>query len=410
MRNYQLKITDFIYPQETPVRIITLIAAAIILVLVFVVNKIAGLLFLVSIGLLFLALYQMSMSTLGSCVKVTQTQFANIYSLAQIAADRLDMDMPVVYIQQNPIMNAYATGFWGNYFVVLHSSIVDALSEEELLATIGHEFTHIKANHVIITNLTMGGVGLIQAVWWLQMIIKYVFLYLSRCQEYTCDRGGLIACGSIQAVVTENVKFSIGKDLYNKIDIMQFYRQVLELDSKPLGILGEVEATHPLTVKRIRQAVRFYRSEKYQRIAVMQGKMGTSTLQGSLATGDLMQKIVNKTQDRPLQNQKNFNGQFTTPPPPVGFCKKCGTPRKSNSRFCSSCGVPYDQVQDIAAPFNNVIPIVPVEEIIDTAQSVKVQMAAAYEAKPESSEKICIKCGCKNQPEAMFCTECGEKI
>lgn len=438
MRNYQLKIGDFIYPKETPVKIITLAVAAIILIMFTLYNVMVGLIFLLGMGLLFLDLYKMQMSTLGGCVRVGPNQFPEIYRLSQIAADRLDMDMPPVYIMQNPIMNAFATGFWGNYFVVLHSSIVDALTEEELLATIGHEFTHIKGNHVIITNLAAQGIGAGKLMWWLQIIIKYVFMYLLRCQEYTCDRGGLIACGSIQSVVTENAKFAIGKELYSRIDIMEFFKQALELDKKPFGILGELEASHPLTVKRIREAVRFYRSEKYQRIASMQGKMGTLTLQGSLATGDLMQKIVSKSKSSQAQGQQNygklqysqppynygFQGGFKQPQNPgnndpaapkqsSGFCKKCGTPRKTGARFCISCGTSYDNREKNGMPAdiqeNDFIPVIDEEGIIPV-ETIDNQMAADSEIKHGSFEKVCTKCGHKNNSESMFCTECGEKL
>jgi Zn-dependent protease with chaperone function len=379
MRTYQLSIKDFIYPREVPVRIITLLAAAIILIVITFLQIYIGLFFLLSVAGLFLTLYQMAMSTLGSCVRVSPTQFPEIYNLACIAADRLDMDMPPVYIMLNPAMNAFASGFWGNYFVVIHTAAVNALTEEELLATIGHEFTHIKANHVIITNLTQTGVGLVKLFWWLQLIIKYIFLYLSRCQEYTCDRGGLIASGNIQVVITENTKFAIGKELFDKINIMEFFRQAMELDKKPLGILGEMEATHPLAVNRMWHIVRFYRSDVYRRVASMQGKLDTSTLQGSLLTGDLMMKIVSKGKSGQGRYQQ-INAAYQGSPQ---FCPKCGTARREGQKYCRGCGAAYEAVH---------------------AAYVDTQPVQA------DNEKICRNCGERNDTKAGFCTECGQEI
>lgn len=412
MRTYKLKVSDYVYPREIPVLIITTLAALIIVALVVIFNLAVGIILIVNIALLFFLLYQRSVSRKGYCVRVSPTQFPRIFQLAQLAADRLDMDMPPVYIQQSPEINAFADGFWGNYYSILTSAIVDGFTDEELLPIIGHEFTHIKANHVVRTSLTTTGVGLMKLVWWLQIIIKYIFMYLSRCQEYTCDRGAVIASGNIQSCITAFTKIAIGPQLFSKINIMEFYNQALELDRNPLSIVGEMESTHPYTVNRLRQLVRFYRSEKYRGIASMQGKMGTSTLQGSLATGDLMQKIVSKTntQQSTVPQQGRNSSQYQQP---TGFCKKCGTPKKAGSRFCLSCGTPYlpefNGHRSADAKIDNAIPVIEIREKVNPYENTNFR-AAAVESSQKNVNKICPKCGQNNHMGDVFCTECGERV
>jgi rRNA maturation endonuclease Nob1 len=193
--------------------------------------------------------------------------------------------------------------------------------------------------------------------------------------------------------------------------MMDFYKQAMELDKNRLSILGEIELSHPYTVNRIREAIRFYRSEKYRNFAAMQGKMGTSTLQGSIATGDLMQKIANKAQNQQVHNPQNSNqniqsglnqspinqsSNINLQQKPASFCKKCGTPIKPNSRFCTTCGTQYDQMDIQNSPVNiqeDIIPVVGIEEIAVTANTKK-----------------CPNCGEEINNDAAFCTECGYKF
>lgn len=424
MSNYKLSVSDYRYAKEKPVLIGTMAVTVLLIVLMFMLYLPLGIGFLVSIGLLLLNLHSAQLTMIGASVRVSENQFPHIYKMAKLAAERLDIELPPVYIRQSPIINAFATGFFGHYYIVLHSATIEACSDEELLMIIGHEFAHIKGNHVMLNALMNMGVGngmkLFPGLSWLQTIIQFVFLYLSRCFEYTCDRGGLIANGDVKAVITAQTKLAVGKELFKSINIMEFYKQALELDKVPFGFMAEMEATHPLTVNRIRQAVRFYRSDAYRKIAAMQGKSGTSTLKGSLATGDLMQRILDKpeknqpqakthkqngstsqktgstSQNRNYQIDKNVQSNAET-------CKNCGTKRKGEALFCVTCGSKFSSQKvslntvPVSLQEEDFVPVIAVEEIESTQT-------------PVSEHKFCNQCGSKNQPKAVFCTECGNKF
>src|SRR5918997_6435831 len=84
----------------------------------------------------------------ASAVKVTPTQCPDLYAKLQIACTTLGVDMPDLFIQQNPIVNAF-TGGVEKPIIVLHSSLIERLSDEETLAVIAHEVGHIHAEHVL---------------------------------------------------------------------------------------------------------------------------------------------------------------------------------------------------------------------------------------------------------------------
>ncbi|MDM7923281.1 MAG: M48 family metallopeptidase, partial [Pyrinomonadaceae bacterium] len=85
---------------------------------------------------------------MASAVKVTPKQCPDLHAKLQIACTTLGVAMPDLFIQQNPVVNAF-TGGVENPIIVLHSSLIERLNEEETLAVIAHEVGHIHSEHVL---------------------------------------------------------------------------------------------------------------------------------------------------------------------------------------------------------------------------------------------------------------------
>src|SRR5213078_5375490 len=84
----------------------------------------------------------------ASAVKVTPQQCPDHYAKLQIACTTLGVDMPELFVQQSPIVNAF-TGGVERPIIVLHSSLLERLTDEEVLAVVAHEVGHIHAEHVL---------------------------------------------------------------------------------------------------------------------------------------------------------------------------------------------------------------------------------------------------------------------
>src|SRR5262245_56907667 len=84
----------------------------------------------------------------ASAVKVTPQQCPDLYAKLQIACTTLGVDMPDLFVQQNPIVNAF-TGGVERPVIVLYSQLIERLNDEEALAVIAHEVGHIHAEHVL---------------------------------------------------------------------------------------------------------------------------------------------------------------------------------------------------------------------------------------------------------------------
>lgn len=81
--------------------------------------------------------YNMSMS-----VRCGPKQYATLYEIMRESCAVLDMPEPELYVTSNPFPNAYTSGVERPY-VTLRSSIIDTLTDEQLLHLMGHELGHI---------------------------------------------------------------------------------------------------------------------------------------------------------------------------------------------------------------------------------------------------------------------------
>src|SRR6185369_12026832 len=86
---------------------------------------------------------------LGQGVKVGPKQFPSIQRIAEHCAKTLAVPVPQIYVLNSPVVNAYTFGTEDQSFIVLHSALVDSLSESELRFVIGHETGHIQNKHVV---------------------------------------------------------------------------------------------------------------------------------------------------------------------------------------------------------------------------------------------------------------------
>src|ERR671926_425939 len=85
---------------------------------------------------------------MASAVRVTPQQCPDLHAKLQVACTTLGVDMPELYVQQSPIVNAF-TGGVERPVIVLYSGLLERLTDEEILAVIAHEVGHIHAEHVL---------------------------------------------------------------------------------------------------------------------------------------------------------------------------------------------------------------------------------------------------------------------
>lgn len=215
----------------------------------------------------------------GNYFRITEKTNPRVYNLYKLALKRLDM--PAEYPLFSKLgydYNAYTAGV-DEPFVVLHSSMIANCSDEELLYVIGHELGHVKCGHTLYYNMAsqlnsllakIGGIATAAAIG-----LQYAIMDWHRKAEFSADRAGLIAAGSIEGAYggvlkllghTPNipdVDFSIDKVLKQLSD---FEAETDDLVGKLLYVSYTAQASHPWSILRLKQIKEWYDSGEYDTV------------------------------------------------------------------------------------------------------------------------------------------------
>jgi Zn-dependent protease with chaperone function len=217
----------------------------------------------------------------ASSVKVTPKQAPDLHAKLQIACTTLGVEMPDLFVQQSPVVNAYTYGVEKSV-VVLHSALLERLTDEETLAVISHEVGHIHAEHVlyltaarIIEFLTNASVARLLPG---SEIIKFIIsagissalLAWSRRAELSCDRAALLVTQDPHVIGRTMMKLC-GGTFASKIDYEEFLEQGREfkktcedsmLDKFWANIINAGQ-THPFPVWRVGEILDWVETGQY---------------------------------------------------------------------------------------------------------------------------------------------------
>lgn len=225
----------------------------------------------------------MRVSFMASSVKVTAKQFPDLHAKLQIACTTLGVDMPDMFVQQNPVVNAFTFGS-EKHIIVLHTSLIERLTDEETLAVISHEVGHIHAEHVlyltaarILEQLIRVPISMIPGAeiikFFLTASISGALLAWARRAELSCDRAALLVVQDPHIIGSVMMKLA-GGTMASKIDYGQFLEQGKEFqknyDEKALdkfwaNILN-AGLTHPFPIWRVSEILEWVESGEYAEV------------------------------------------------------------------------------------------------------------------------------------------------
>ena len=213
---------------------------------------------------------------LGASVRLGTDQLPEIWTRYQHVLAVLDMPEEYdLYMTAAPILNAMAVGS-GKPIVVLNSSIVDLLGDDQLEAVIAHEVAHILSEHVlyrtaleILLNITTQRLPLATGV--PLTAVQYALLEWARATELTCDRAAAIVTRDPRGVCKMLMTMSGGAKAGN-LNLDAFMRQAMEYSEAGEGLdrlqrlLTDMRQTHSLPVKRVHELLAWVRDGEYDRI------------------------------------------------------------------------------------------------------------------------------------------------
>lgn len=221
---------------------------------------------------------------MASAIKVTPKQCPDLFAKLQIACTTLGVDMPDLYVQQNPLVNAF-TGGVEKPIIVLHSSLIERLNDEETLAVIAHEVGHIHAEHVLyltaarlmeaLANLSVArlipGSEIIKFI--ISAGISSALLAWARRAELSCDRAAMLVVQDEHVIGKTMMKLA-GGTFASKIDYELFLEQGREfqknydesaLDKFWADIIN-AGLSHPFPIWRVSEIIKWTESGEYSEV------------------------------------------------------------------------------------------------------------------------------------------------
>jgi Zn-dependent protease with chaperone function len=243
------------------------------------ISQLPGLDWLIRYGLAPAAGRLFFLENISSSVQVSEKQLPHLYALLQEACQILDVPEPQLYVKQHPVPNAYTFAIPDERaFIVIHTSLLDLLTDEEIQAVIAHELGHLKCEHgVYLTLANLFVLATSQIPRWGPFIaqpLNMAMLDWLRNAEFSCDRAALLVSQDVKVLISLMMKLSGGSpSLAHKLDAEAFLEQARAyeaMDDDELSLAFKIAATaersHPVPVLRAKELDRWTRSENYRRL------------------------------------------------------------------------------------------------------------------------------------------------
>ena len=247
---------------------------------------------------------------MASNIRLSETQLPEIYRLLPPICEKLDIPVPEFYLKMDPHPNAQTSGDT-RIWITVNSSLIDLLSEEELIAVLAHECGHIKCRHVLyhivgeIVSNSIASIGVLGA---LADPMRLALYYWSRKSELSADRAAALVT-SPEVVANTQARLAGGPfSLTGNLNISEWaeqadlYEQIRNggLWNKTLQTYAVANQTHPFSAVRVREILKWGETDQYKNLA----------------------------------NAMNATKELGT----MKFCPNCGKAVEEGWTFCQHCG------------------------------------------------------------------------
>jgi len=229
---------------------------------------------------------------LGSSARVTEKQFSSLYKIFRQACDIMEVPEPLFYLSSAPELNAY-TACPDKPIIRIYSYLLDILEDDEIMFVLGHELSHIKSRHLVYSMLgellstgalkiiisTVPGLSVLYTP--AEISLNYALYQWMRASEYTCDRGGYLACQNFEASCRALMKLSgYSRKYASEASLEEFFVQAQAFTDENETALGKIQQillsfgqTHPWGVLRVRELMKFRDEGHYDKILRRETKL-----------------------------------------------------------------------------------------------------------------------------------------
>ena len=216
----------------------------------------------------------------GNAVRVGPEQFPRLWTLHVETCTTFDWPrVPELYVSQTPFFNAGAYGV-DDPFIVLNSTALEILDDDEVRALLAHELGHVMSGHALYTTiaaiLALISLGALPTLAALAVLpVRLAFLEWSRKSELSADRAGLLGCQ--EPVVAQRLEMKMagggrGEAFAGQLNVDAFMVQANEYAYTNEGvdivykILNTLALSHPMHTVRAAELQRWMAAGEYDRI------------------------------------------------------------------------------------------------------------------------------------------------
>lgn len=215
------------------------------------------------------------LENLASGLQVSDRQLPSLHAALVEACQILDLEVPQLYVRQNPVPNAYTFAMRGKRpFIVIHTALLELLTPAETQAVIAHELGHLKCDHSLyltVANLITLAASQLPFGEGLSQGLQNQLMEWVRCAEFTCDRAALLVAQDPRIVASLLMKLCGGSpSLVAELSVEAFIDQARAYDDLSQDALGDAlkqlrtqGLTHPVPVLRAREIDRWASSQAY---------------------------------------------------------------------------------------------------------------------------------------------------
>jgi len=212
---------------------------------------------------------------LADAVKVGETQVPDLWTSQQAVCRVLDMpEVYDIYVGSGVMGGAQAVGA-GKPMIVFDSYLLGLLGAGEQRAILAHEVGHILSDHMLyktgLNILLAAGHSLPLVIGFPLRAVEAVLLEWYRAAELSCDRAATIAVRDPKIVCRTLMVVTSGLSA-EKLNLDAFMAQAMEYEDwtdpsdRVRRFLNQLGRTHPNSVKRVSEVMKWVQSGEYDRI------------------------------------------------------------------------------------------------------------------------------------------------
>lgn len=209
--------------------------------------------------------------------EVSERNAPELYAIVRRLAEKAKLPMPKVYIINEPVPNAFATGRNPSHAAVAATSgLLELLNEQEIEGVLAHEMSHVKHYDILTSSVAAvfagaigmlantaryntnsvrtnrrGGLSAILGAVLLPIGASIIRFAISRTREYAADAGSAKLTGHPQWLISALSKL----EAYSKKAVMRNATNetahMFIINPLSGGSLSSLFSTHPSTQKRI---------------------------------------------------------------------------------------------------------------------------------------------------------------